>query len=191
MRAVLNNKLAFWVVLAIPAAAMMWAFWTGAAAAADLLQASGEFSARLLIVAMMIAPLIAVIGPRGWLRWLLARRRSIGVAAFSYAVLHLGFYVVDMGVLADMIVEVAAPGIWTGWVAFALMIPLALTSNTASVRVLRTSWKRLQRLVYPAALLTLVHWIFVHNNLVAALAHFAPLALLLIIRLIRSPRQPL
>lgn len=191
MRIVLNNKLAFWVMLAIPAAAMMRAFWTSAAAAADLLQTSGEFSARLLIVAMMIAPLIAVIGPRGWLRWLLARRRAIGVAAFSYAVLHLGFYVVDMGVLADMIVEVAAPGIWTGWVAFALMIPLALTSNTASVRVLRTSWKRLQRLVYPAALLTLVHWIFVHNNLVAALAHFAPLALLLIIRLIRSPRQPL
>lgn len=191
MRIVLNNKLAFWVMLAIPAAAMMRAFWTSAAAAADLLQTSGEFSARLLIVAMMIAPLIAVIGPRDWLRWLLARRRAIGVAAFSYAVLHLGFYVVDMGVLADMIVEVAAPGIWTGWVAFALMIPLALTSNTASVRVLRTSWKRLQRLVYPAALLTLVHWIFVHNNLVAALAHFAPLALLLIIRLIRSPRQPL
>ncbi len=191
MRIVLNNKLAFWVMLAIPAAAMMRAFWTSAAAAADLLQTSGEFSARLLIVAMMIAPLIAVIGPRDWLRWLLARRRAIGVAAFSYAVLHLGFYVVDMGVLADMIAEVAAPGIWTGWVAFALMIPLALTSNTASVRVLRTSWKRLQRLVYPAALLTLVHWIFVHNNLVAALAHFAPLALLLIIRLIRSPRQPL
>lgn len=191
MRIVLNNKLAFWVMLAIPAAAMMRAFWTSAAAVADLLQTSGEFSARLLIVAMMIAPLIAVIGPRDWLRWLLARRRAIGVAAFSYAVLHLGFYVVDMGVLADMIAEVAAPGIWTGWVAFALMIPLALTSNTASVRVLRTSWKRLQRLVYPAALLTLVHWIFVHNNLVAALAHFAPLALLLIIRLIRSPRQPL
>lgn len=191
MRTVLNNKLAFWVVLAIPAAAMMRAFWISAAAAADLLQTSGEFSARLLIVAMMIAPLIAVIGPRGWLRWLLARRRAIGVAAFSYAVLHLGFYVVDMGILADIIAEVAAPGIWTGWVAFALMIPLALTSNTASVRVLRTSWKRLQRLVYPAALLTLVHWIFVHNNLVAALAHFAPLALLLIIRLIRSPRQAL
>ncbi len=191
MRALLNSKLLLWLVLAIPAAAMLRAFWTGASDAADLLHPSGEFSARLMIVAMMIAPLIAVIGGRAWLRWLLARRRAFGVAAFGYAVLHLALYVVDMGVVADMLAEVTAPGIWTGWVAFALMIPLVLTSNDASMSLLRAGWKRLQRLVYPAALLTLAHWILVHNNAVAALAHFAPLALLLILRFVRSPRQPL
>jgi methionine sulfoxide reductase heme-binding subunit len=170
---------------------MLRAFWTGSTDAADLLHPSGEFSARLMIVAMMIAPLIAVIGSRGWLRWLLARRRALGVAAFGYAALHLVLYVIDMGVLDDMLAEVGAPGIWTGWVAFALMIPLALTSNDASMRALRAGWKRLQRLAYPAALLTLAHWVLIHNNAVAALVHFAPLMLLLVLRVVRPSHQPL
>jgi methionine sulfoxide reductase heme-binding subunit len=191
LRIVLNNKPLFWAVLAIPAAFMMLGLSLGTASPDELLHPTGETSARLMIIAMMIAPLIAVIGPRRWLRWLLARRRALGVAAFAYALLHLVLYIVDMGLLADMLAEVTAPGIWTGWVAFALMIPLALTSNDASMRALKSGWKRLQRLVYPAALLTLLHWVFVHNNLVAALVHFAPLMLLLILRFVRSPRPTL
>jgi methionine sulfoxide reductase heme-binding subunit len=191
MRALLNSKILIWSLLLLPALVMLRAVVAGSSEVADLLHPSGEFSARLMIVAMMIAPTIAVFGPRGRLRWLLARRRALGVAAFGYALLHLVLYVVDMGSLDDMAAEFAAPGIWTGWVAFALMLPLALTSNEASVRALRAGWKRLQRLVYPAALLTLAHWAFVHNNPAVALAHFAPLAVLLILRFIRFRRQPL
>ncbi len=191
LRIILNNKPLFWAVVAIPAVFMVAGWSRGAVLSGDLLHPTGETSARLMIIAMMIAPLIAVIGPRGWLRWLLARRRALGVAAFGYALLHLILYLVDMGVLADMLAEFTAPGIWTGWVAFALMTPLALTSNDASMRALKSGWKRLQRLVYPAALLTLLHWVFVHNNLVAALVHFAPLMVLLILRFVRSPRPTL
>ncbi|MEY3877743.1 MAG: hypothetical protein RLZZ191_1426, partial [Pseudomonadota bacterium] len=79
--------------------------------------------------------------------------------------------------------EFLALGIWTGWAAMLLFIPLALTSNDASMRALKAGWKRLQRLVYPAALLVLVHWIFIHNNLGPALVHFVPLALLVAARL--------
>lgn len=191
MRTVLNSKPLLWLILALPAAAMLRAFWTGTTDAADLLHPTGEFSARLMIIAMMIAPMMAVIGPRGWLRWLLARRRALGVGAFGYAVLHLLLYVVDMGVLDDMLAEVGAPGIWTGWVAFGLMVPLALTSNDASMRALKAGWKRLQRLVYPAAILVLVHWIFIHNNLGPALVHFIPLTLLVAARYFLSPKpQP-
>jgi methionine sulfoxide reductase heme-binding subunit len=67
------------------------------------------------------------------------------------------------------------------------MLPLALTSNDASMRRLRAGWKRLQRLVYPAALLTLLHWIWVHNSYAGALAHFVPLGLLLLARFIKKP----
>jgi methionine sulfoxide reductase heme-binding subunit len=191
LRIVLNNKSLFGAVLAIPAALMLVGLSRGAVPPVDLLHPTGETSARLMIIAMMIAPLIALVGPRGWLRWLLARRRALGVAAFAYALLHLVLYMVDMGVLADMLAEFTAPGIWTGWAAFVLMIPLALTSNDASMRALKSGWKRLQRLAYPAALLTLLHWIFVHNNLVAALVHFVPLMLLLFLRSVRSPRPTL
>ena len=38
------------------------------------------------------------------------------------------------------------------------------------------AWKTLQRWTYAAAVFTLLHWIFVHNNLGPALVHFVPLA---------------
>lgn len=190
MRALLNSKPLFWLLVALPALAMLNALASGATDLSDLLHPTGETSARLMIAAMTIAPLIAVIGAQGWLRWLLARRRALGVAAFGYALLHLIFYVIDMGTLDDMLAEFAAPGIWTGWVAFVLMIPLALSSNDASMRALRAGWKKLQRLAYPAALFSLAHWIFVHNNLGIALAHFAPLAIVLVLRFFVSRPQP-
>jgi len=75
----------------------------------------------------------------------------------------------------------------------ALMLPLALTSNDAAMRALNQGWKRLQRLAYPAALLTLAHWIVVHNGWAEALLWFAPLGLLQLVRLARlvpSPSTP-
>ena len=45
------------------------------------------------------------------------------------------------------------------------------------VRLLGTNWKLLQRFVYVAAVMTLLHWIFVHNNIGPAMVHFVPLAL--------------
>jgi sulfoxide reductase heme-binding subunit YedZ len=61
------------------------------------------------------------------------------------------------------------------------------------MRALKAGWKRLQRLAYPAAVLTLVHWLFIHNNRWVALAHFAPLAALELWRLSRrlTPRKGL
>ena len=65
-------------------------------------------------------------------------------------------------------------------------MPLALTSNAFSVRVLGRDWKLLQRLVYPAAVATLLHWMFIHNDLGPALVHFLPLAALESYRLWRG-----
>ena len=148
----------------------------------DMLHPTGEWSARLMIVAMMLSPMVSLLGHRPWLTWMVQRRRSLGVAAFAYAVLHLIFYVIDMGNLEDVFAEFWALGIWTGWAAMLVFVPLAVTSNDASMRALKAGWKRLQRLVYPAALLVLVHWIFIHNNLVPALVHFMPLMLLIAAR---------
>jgi sulfoxide reductase heme-binding subunit YedZ len=154
----------------------------------DLLHPSGEWSARLLILALMLTPLVQLFPQAQIVRWLVRRRRAFGVAAFGYAALHLLFYVLEMGTLRDMLAELGALGIWTGWVALLLLLPLALTSNDWAVRSLKSGWKRLQRLAYPAALLTLVHWAFVHDNLTAALLNFAPLAFLQVWRIARGFR---
>ena len=187
---ILNKKLAFWVLLSLPALVLLQRYFSGELIAMDMLQPTGEWSARFMIAAMVLSPLLSLLGPRIWLTWLIQRRRALGVAAFAYAMLHLIFYVIDMGNLDDILAEFLALGIWTGWAAMLLFVPLAITSNNASMRALKKGWKRLQRLVYPAALLVLVHWIFIHNNLGPALVHFIPLVLLVAARYF-LPRRPI
>jgi methionine sulfoxide reductase heme-binding subunit len=190
LRIILNKKLTFWALLCLPAMLMIRPYVVGDVIAMDMLHPTGEWSARFMIAAMVLSPLLSLIGPRPWLSWLIQRRRALGVAAFAYATLHLVFYIIDMGNLDDILAEFLALGIWTGWAAMLLFVPLALTSNDASMRALKAGWKRLQRLVYPAAVLVLVHWIFIHNNLGPALLHFAPLMLLVAARYF-LPRRPI
>ncbi|MEY4237792.1 MAG: hypothetical protein RL339_393 [Pseudomonadota bacterium] len=178
MRTIINSVKLFWLLLALPGLAMLHGWWSGAIQTMDMLHPTGETSARLMIAAMLIGPLAGVLGPRRWLLWLLARRRALGVAAFAYAAAHLVFYAIDMGSLEAILGELPIASIWTGWLALALLLPLALTSNQAAMKALRTAWKRVQQLAYPAAVLTLLHWWWVHDGATAAVAHFAPLALL-------------
>ena len=188
LRIILNKKPTFWALLCLPAMLMMRPYVFGDVIAMDMLQPTGEWSARFMIAAMVLSPLLSLIGPRPWLSWLIQRRRALGVAAFGYAILHLIFYIIDMANLDDILAEFWALGIWTGWAAMLLFVPLAVTSNDASMRALKAGWKRLQRLVYPAAVLVLVHWIFIHNNLGPALVHFIPLVLLVAARYFRTNR---
>jgi sulfoxide reductase heme-binding subunit YedZ len=124
----------------------------------------------------MLTPLRMLFPGSGFLRWMMQRRRYFGVAAFAYAALHTVLYIIDMGTLRAILGEALAIGIWTGWLALFVFLPLAATSNDWSVRALGPAWKTLQRWVYVAAVATLLHWIFVHNTLGPALAHFLPLA---------------
>jgi len=183
-----RGKYLLWVLLSVPALLFVHRYLTSDIWAGDLLHPTGELSARLIILALMLTPLSMLFRGHGWIRWLLAHRRAFGVAAFGYALLHLFFYVLDMETAQAILAEALALGIWTGWVAFLLLLPLALTSNQASMRALKTGWKSLQRLAYPAALLTLAHWIFVHDDMQAALIHFAPLAALQLYRFVHISR---
>jgi methionine sulfoxide reductase heme-binding subunit len=178
LRNFLNSKPLLWALLALPAAHIAYRYVAEAPWPDELVGPSGEWAARLIIVALMLTPLALLLPRVRWVGWLAQRRRAFGVAAFCYALLHLGFYAAEMETLANILSEIALTGIWTGWAALLLMVPLALTSNDASVRRLKRGWKKLHRLAYPAALLVLVHWIVVHNALIEALLQSAPLILL-------------
>jgi len=180
----LNSLPVFWALLALPGIILINGFTSGQVIAMDMVPPTGEFSARFMILALMVTPLATIFGTRRWIIWLTRRRRSFGVAAFAYAALHLVFYLVDMELLRAILDEFWAPGIWTGWAAFAFMLPLALTSNNASMRWLGKKWKRLQRLAYLAALLTLAHWLLIHDGVTEALVHFLPLVTVQLLRII-------
>lgn len=143
----------------------------------QLVHPSGETSARLLIVLMMATPLAMLL--KGWRgpQWLKRNRRYLGVASFGYALLHTIFYLLDKASLTTVVDELPRLYIWTGWIAFIIFVPLALTSMDYFVRKMGTWWKWLQRWTYAAAVLTLVHWAALNdwNGAAPALIHFGPL----------------
>ena len=110
-------------------------------------------------------------------RWLRANCRYFGVAALAYAALHTWVYVVGEGSFSAIMAETSDFDIWTGWLAFAIFIPLAATSMDYAVRKLGIWWKPLQRWTYAAAVLTLLHWASLHNwnGWLAPTINFAPL----------------
>ena len=101
------------------------------------------------------------------LRWaglnLIRFRRAIGLLAFFYVAMHLTAWVtLDMGLRwSEMAADLVKRWyIIIGMVGFAAMIPLAITSNNASVRRLgAATWNNLHRLTYVAALAGAIHYV--------------------------------
>lgn len=181
LKSLWDHPYTFWALLSLPGIPMVMGLTSGdAQAVKQLLHPTGEFAARFLIISMMITPLMMLL--KGWRgpRWLMKRRRYLGVAAFGYAALHTVLYLIDKGAVAASGAELSKLYIWTGWAAFLIFVPLAVTSTDGWVRRLGPRWKTLQRFVYGAAVLTLVHWAALHDwgGVAPALVHFGPLILL-------------
>jgi len=190
MKKILNSHYSFWLLLLLPSIPMVINVAREPGMVGQLLHPSGEFAARFMIIAMALSPIRLLLPNAKWPVWLLRRRRYLGVAAFGYALLHTVFYLIEKGAVQPVLDEFWSLGIWTGWLAFAVFVPLALTSNDWSQRMLSQRWKRLQRFVYLAAVMTLLHWIFIHDELGPALVHFVPLLALEAFRLWKKWAPP-
>lgn len=151
-------------------------------------RALGLFALKLLLAGLAITPLRRFAGLN-----LLRFRRAVGLLAFFYVVVHLLVWLVlDLQspalIWADI---VKRPYITVGMAAFALLIPLAITSNNASVRRLGAAgWRRLHRLVYPAAALAALHFaMLVKGFPVTPLVYAGILAVLLMLRIRPAARD--
>jgi sulfoxide reductase heme-binding subunit YedZ len=142
-----------------------------------LLHPTGEVAARFMITGMMASGLMLLFKGRAWPRWLMHHRRDIEVAAFAYAALHVQVYMIDRGTLDRIVDQLPQTRIWTGWLAFLVFVPLAVTSNDAAQRWLHAGWKTMQRAAWPAAVLVLFHWAAMKDwgSWPPALIHFGPL----------------
>jgi len=187
-----NSPYTFWGILSLPAIPMVIGLTSGDPKVVhQLLHPTGEFAARFMIITMIITPLVMLF--KGWRgpRWLMKRRRYLGVAAFAYALAHTALYLLDEGAIAFTVGEISKLYIWTGWLAFLIFVPLAVTSTDGWVRKLGPQWKTLQRFVYGAAVLTLLHWAALHDwgGVGAAMVHFVPLIVLEAYRLGHNLRR--
>lgn len=175
------NKYWLWVILTLPAAGMTIGVLNGKATYDILMHATGEFSARFLIITLIATPLLMLLPKTRIPKWLVRNRRYFGVAAFAYALLHTVFYLYEVA-FSQVMSEFFQVGLLTGWIAFFIFVPLAITSNDYAVRVMKQNWKKLQRWVYLAAILAFLHWGLIHLHWGAAIVHFTPVALLQIYR---------
>ena len=153
-------RVAVFLLALLPLAAMLRDILTGNLGVnpvENLLHRNGDWALRLLLVTLAISPLRRLTGAG----WLIRLRRMLGLYAFFYACLHFAVFVVfehglDPLSLIEDIVE--RPFILAGFVALVLLVPLAVTSTNAMMRRLGGRWKKLHRLVYPIAVLAVLHF---------------------------------
>lgn len=158
----------------------------GANPVEELLHSMGKTGLNLLWITLAVTPARKLTK---W-NWLIRLRRMLGLFAFFYLVLHLVTYaVLDRGLdFQSLLVDVTErPYITAGMLGLLLLIPLAVTSTRGWQRRLGRNWSRLHRLVYPAAMLGVVHfWWQVKADFREPLVYAVLLALLLGYRLADS-----
>ena len=170
----------------LPFAIMLRGAWVGDLGANPLetvTHGTGDWALRFLLLTLAMTPLRRLLHRS----WPLRMRRMLGLYAFFYASLHfLIWLVLDQelswhNILGDI---AKRPYITVGFTAWLLLVPLAATSTRWAMRRLGRRGTRLHRLVYPTAVLAVVHYLWlVKADLFEPLLYGAILAVLLLARL--------
>ena len=136
-----------YLLLLLPQVAITHSGLQSADPIAALLDSTGFSAFLLMALSLSLAPIRHTL--RLNTNWL---QRPVGLALFSYGMLHGFWYVLPNG-LGD----IDKPFIYLGLSALGLWSLLALTSNRRSQKILKRNWKRVHRLTYLATVLVLVH----------------------------------
>lgn len=148
---------------------------------------TGEWALRCLLLSLAVTPVRRFSGAA-----IQPYRRSFGLLAYAYGVVHFSVYLVfdlafDFSLLFEDVAE--RPYITVGFAALVGLTPLVVTSSRAWQARLGRRWVALHRLVYLVAILAIVHfWWFVKADHLGPALHAGLLAVLLGVRLL--PRQP-
>ncbi|HMD21818.1 MAG TPA: protein-methionine-sulfoxide reductase heme-binding subunit MsrQ [Alloacidobacterium sp.] len=176
-----------------PVVWLVWNFWRASTTVPDALGAdpiaavtffTGKGTLRLLVTSLAVTPVRRLI-PK--LSWLIRFRRMLGLYAFFYACLHLLTYLwlYSNFSWSAMVNDITHRRFITaGLTAWLLLVPLALTSTTWSIRKLGGKrWQALHRLAYAAAIAGAVHyWWGVKSGVRTPMTITVVLAVLLLAR---------
>jgi len=145
--------------LCLPALELAWRWYNGDLEPRPVTVAThstGDWAVIFLMLSLAMTPARALLD---WMPLVQIRRR-IGVAAALYAGAHFLIYVLDqkwnLVVVATEIIKRFYLTI--GFVTLLMLVVLAITSTDGWQKRLRRNWKRLHWLIYPAAIIAIVHF---------------------------------
>jgi sulfoxide reductase heme-binding subunit YedZ len=144
---------------------------------------TGDWTLRFLLITLAITPLRKILAPE-----LIRLRRMLGLFAFFYGCLHFLTYIwLDKFFdLAEMWKDIyKRPYITIGFLAFTLLIPLAITSTAGWIRRLGgRRWQILHRAIYMCAVAGVIHYYWlVKSAVIRPLTYGAIVGVLLLWRL--------
>ena len=152
-------RVTLFLLCLVPMAVLLYRAFTGGLGpdpAEQIMHVTGEWGARCLILCLLVTPLRPLVRAS----WFIKLRRPLGLYAFFYGSVHLvAFGLFFLGWSLPLLWEELAdrPYITVGFLAWLAMLPLAITSTRAMQRRLRRNWRRLHKLVFPAALFISAH----------------------------------
>jgi sulfoxide reductase heme-binding subunit YedZ len=143
---------------------------------------TGEWGLHFVLLTLAVTPLRRITGWTAVQRF----RRMLGLFAFFYVSLHLLTWVwLDQGLVwANIVADIAKrPFVTVGFLAWLLLLPLVVTSTRGMMRRLGRRWQQLHRLVYPIAVLGVLHYLWlVKADLLEPILYAAALGCLLALR---------
>lgn len=143
----------------------------------DLLTTYSGYSAvGFLVLVLSFSPLKELFPKLMIVTKLNRHRRELGVAAFSFAAIHVLCFIIKRGGLMETLPYALHPAlISVVWVSFPIFFLLAITSNQFSLKKMGfVKWKKLHKMVYWAEVGIIIHMIFVGQAFWASII-FLPL----------------
>ena len=143
----------------------------------------GKWTLIFLCLTLSMTPLRRITNISQWILY----RRMLGLFVFFYASIHLLCYVAldyhfDWVDIKNDILKHRY--VLVGFLAWLLLLPLAITSSDKMIRKLKANWKLLHRLIYVIAILGVLHFIWlVKKDITEPLIYAAIISILLILRL--------
>lgn len=182
-----------WLVYVVGFVPAAWYFYLGATgqipgnAIKVFEHLLGVWALRFLLVTLAVTPIRDLLGIN-----LIRYRRALGLLAFWYVVMHFSTYMIlDQALNFQVIVNDIAkrPFITIGMASFALLIPLAITSNSWSIRKLGSRWNSLHKLSYVIILGGALHYLMAVRVITPEPAIYMAIAAVLVgYRLFFRPR---
>lgn len=187
-------KLIVFIVLIMPLVIGIWQFFNdalgenpndtlGANPIEAITHHTGEWALRILLLTLAVSPVRRIFRINSLIQF----RRMLGLTSFIYVVAHFSIYIIldqwfDFLAIIEDIKE--RPYITVGFLAFVLMLPLAITSTDAMQRKLQSTWVKLHKLVYVIAVLAILHfWWLVKADLLEPIIYASILLLLFAYRM--------